>query len=137
MSEISPKARLLATLHREVVDRPPVMYTGEMMNAAIVDVMNESGTVLPAAHHDPDLMASLAAAIYNLTGFENFGIPFCMTVEAEVLGSAINFGTLECEPKIDREAFTSVSTVEYTDRSTWRYAGRVPVVAHAVQLLAE
>ncbi len=77
------------------------------MNAAVVEVMEKTGHKLPEAHHDAALMAELARDVNTLTGFENFGIPFCMTVEAEVLGSEINYGTLECEPKIRNERFFS------------------------------
>ena len=110
---LNPKERLLRVLNGQEVDRPPVICTGGMMNAAIVEVMNRTGNLLPAAHHEGGLMAALAGDIHQDTGFENLGIPFCMTVEAEVLGSEINFGTLACEPKIERELFPSASQVVY------------------------
>lgn len=113
MDVFSPKDRLIRVLNKEKVDRPPVICTGGMMNAAIVDVMNKTGHTLPEAHHDDKLMAGLSRDVNEHTGFENFGIPFCMTVEAEVLGSEINFGSLACEPKIQREVFPSVSKVVY------------------------
>jgi [methyl-Co(III) methanol-specific corrinoid protein]:coenzyme M methyltransferase len=108
-----------------------------MMNAAIVDVMKSSGQALPAAHSDAALMADLAYAVHNLTGFENFGLPFCMTVEAEVLGSEIDLGTLECEPKISREVFASAAQVEYKDIPTMLSSGRIPVVCQAVSILSK
>jgi len=78
--------------------------------------MKTTGHTLPEAHHDDRLMAELSRDVHKYTGFENFGIPFCMTVEAEVLGSSINFGTLACEPKIEKEAFDSVSNEKRQDR---------------------
>jgi [methyl-Co(III) methanol-specific corrinoid protein]:coenzyme M methyltransferase len=84
-----------------------------MMNAAIVEVMETTGNTLPAAHSNQHLMEALATDIHKLTGFENIGIPFCMTVEAEALGSEIDLGTLACEPKIAVEAFASVTEVAY------------------------
>ena len=59
-----------------------------------------------------------------------------MTVEAEVFGSDINIGSLACEPKIQREAFSSVSDVTEIPVATLLTRGRVPVVAAAVRLLA-
>jgi uroporphyrinogen-III decarboxylase len=114
-SEISPRERLIRVLRKENVDRPPVVCPGGMMNAAVVVVMKQTGHVLPEAHHDYGLMSELSKDVHNYTGFENFGIPFCMTVEAEVLGSEINFGTLACEPKIQKEVFPSAARVEYKD----------------------
>lgn len=128
---ISPKERLIRVLNQQKVDRPPVICPGGMMNAAIVDVMNQTGHTLPEAHHDEHLMAQLAYDVYDLTGFENFGIPFCLTVEAEILGSSINYGTLSCEPKIEKEVFGSVTQVEYRPISQMLQNPRVNAVVQA------
>jgi [methyl-Co(III) methanol-specific corrinoid protein]:coenzyme M methyltransferase len=136
MTLLTERQRLQAVLTRESVDRPPVLCPGGMMNAAIVEVMRETGHTLPAAHSDPELMAALAGDVHQATGFENLGVPFCMTVEAEVFGSDINIGSLECEPKIQREVFASVTAVVETPIETLLTRGRVPVVAKAVRLLA-
>jgi len=132
---LSPKERLRDTLRKKRVDRPPVICSGGMMNAAIVDVMNHTGHTLPAGHFRADLMAELANDIHTDTGFENFGIPFCMTVEAEVLGSEIDFGTLSCEPKIAREPYPSVAEVQYRSIERMLDDGRVRTVAEAASLL--
>ena len=131
MSSFSPKERLLRVLDNKAVDRPPVICTGGMMNAAIVQVMNLTGNTLPAAHHQGELMAALAGDIHDHTGFENIGIPFCMTVEAEVLGSDIDYGTLACEPKIERERFPSSAQVEFRDIATMLRSGRIAEVVQA------
>ena len=39
MTTLTPKERLLKVLRKEPVDRPPVICTGGMMNAAIVEIM--------------------------------------------------------------------------------------------------
>lgn len=131
MSLISPKERLLRVLKKERVDRPPVICPGGMMNAAIVDVMNKTGHTLPEGHHDEKIMAALSYDVQENTGFENFGIPFCMTVEAEVLGSEIDFGTLACEPKIAKEIFPSVSQVVRKDIKDMLNSGRIETVVQA------
>jgi [methyl-Co(III) methanol-specific corrinoid protein]:coenzyme M methyltransferase len=76
-----------------------------MMNAAIVDVMNKTGHTLPDAHHDDKLMAELSHDVYENTGFENFGIPFCMTVEAEVLAAALILDHLNVSLRLRRKYF--------------------------------
>lgn len=133
---LSPKERLLDTLRKKRVDRPPVVCTGGMMNAAIVDVMPRTGHTLPEAHFSSDLMADLACDVQHDTGFENFGVPFCMTVEAEVLGAEIDFGTLACEPKIARELFPSTASVVYRDIPGMLDAGRIRTVAEAGERLS-
>ncbi|TWH46813.1 uroporphyrinogen decarboxylase family protein [Sporomusa sp. KB1] len=137
MDAFSPKERLLRVLNKQEVERPPVICPGGMMNSAIVDVMNKTGHTLPAGHHDATLMAELAHDVHENTGFENFGIPFCMTVEAEVLGSEINYGTLKCEPKIEKEVFPSVSMVEFKDSSAMGKNARVNTIIQATYALAQ
>jgi len=131
MSSLSPKERLLKVLNKEKVDRPPVICPGGMMNAAIVEIMSKTGHTLPEAHHEDTLMAELSKDVHQHTGFENFGIPFCMTVEAEVLGSDVNFGTMECEPKIEKEIFPSVADVDYKNISEALKQGRVNTIVQA------
>jgi len=136
MADLSPKERLLRVLQKQKIDRPPVLCTGGMMNAAVVGVMERTGHTLPAAHHDEWLMTELALAVRQDTGFENLGLPFCLTVEAEVLGSEIDFGTLACEPKIAREVFPSVRRVEYRDVGQLARSGRIQTVVQAGYRLA-
>jgi len=137
MGSLSPKERILRVLKKDKTDRPPVVCPGGMMNAAIVDVMNKTGHTLPEAHHSDRLMAQLSYDVYEHTGFENFGIPFCMTVEAEVLGSEINFGSLECEPKIEKEAFASVSEIKFKDIAQMLKEGRIESIVQAGYHLSE
>lgn len=133
---LSPKERLSRTLHKQKTDRPPAICTGGMMNAAVVEVMTSTGHTLPAGHHDAELMAALAGDVQAATGFENIGVPFCMTVEAEVLGSDIDFGSLACEPKIARENFPTSRQVLYRPLPELLNSGRIQTVARAVEILA-
>jgi [methyl-Co(III) methanol-specific corrinoid protein]:coenzyme M methyltransferase len=123
-------------LNKEKVERPPVICPGGMMNAAIVDVMKATGHELPAAHHDDKLMSELAYDVNELTGFENFGIPFCMTVEAEVLGSEINYGTLECEPKIQKEVFPNAASVVFKAPREFDRNNRVNAILNTIHTLS-
>jgi [methyl-Co(III) methanol-specific corrinoid protein]:coenzyme M methyltransferase len=137
MSDYTPKERLLRVLRKQPVDRPPVVCTGGMMNAAIVEIMRETGHTLPEAHFDAAKMAELAVDIHQHTGFENIGVPFCMTVEAELLGSPVDPGTLECEPKITREIFPSVNDVIFNDVDEMVHSGRMNVVVEAAHRIAQ
>ena len=129
---MSPRERLSAVLQHRVVDRPPVICPGGMMNAAVVEVMERTGCTLPAAHGSEELMAGLAIEVYERTGFENIGLPFCMTVEAEMLGSRIDMGSLSCEPKIEKEAYPSVDNVPVGDVQDLFASGRAAVVLGAI-----
>lgn len=137
MSVLSARERLLKVLNKQKPDRPPVICTGGMMNAAIVDVMKETGHTLPEAHSDARLMARLAEDVSRYTGFENLGLPFCMTVEAEVLGSQVTYGTLACEPKITKEIYGSVNDVKLNEINSMIHSGRIQTVVRAAEILAE
>jgi [methyl-Co(III) methanol-specific corrinoid protein]:coenzyme M methyltransferase len=132
----SPKERLARVLNKTKADRPPVICPGGMMNAAIVEVMEGSGYTLPAAHHSAELMSALAEDVREKTGFENFGIPFCMTVEAEALGSEVDYGSLKCEPKIAREVFSGVEEVKYLPAGSILKNKRAASVVDAVYSLS-
>jgi MtaA/CmuA family methyltransferase len=135
MSAMTPRERLDRVLSRRAVDRPPVICTGGMMNAAVVEVMERSGTSLPAAHFDDAGMAALAEGVQAATGFENLGVPFCMTVEAELLGSRIDPGSLGCEPKVAAEAYGSVEAMELRDVAQLVRGGRIGTVIQAAHRL--
>jgi [methyl-Co(III) methanol-specific corrinoid protein]:coenzyme M methyltransferase len=135
MNELSPKERILRKLKKQTTDRPPVICPGGMMNSAIVEIMNKTGHQLPDGHHDHKIMTELAKDIHEYTGFENFGIPFCLTLEAEVLGSEINYGTLACEPKIQKEVFASVTDVQFKELGAMKKNSRVNSVLESIHTL--
>jgi len=137
MDVLSPKERLLRSLKKEKVDRHPIICPGGMMNAALVEIMQKTGHTLPEAHHVDSLMRELAFDVQANTGFENFGIPFCMTIEAEALGSPIDFGTLACEPKIKQEAYSSVKEVNFLPRGSMEKSSRVAAVVQSLHYLSE
>ena len=94
---MTPKERLMAAAAMQALDRPPCICPGGMMNMMFRDIMERTGCLWPEAHSDPDKMAGLAAGLYDAGGFENYGVPFCMTVEAEAMGAKVEMGDLLCE----------------------------------------
>ena len=134
---MSPKERLIAVLQGRSVDRPPVICPGGMMNAATVEISRRAGIDLPAAHCSSELMAGLALGVREETGFENIGLPFCMTVEAEAMGSRVNMGSPSCEPKIEKEAYSSVGEVPFDDVHCLIESGRAGTVLRAVHKIAK
>ena len=131
--DTSPRERLARALSKKPVDRPPVVCLGGMMNAAIVDVMERTANPLPDAYDDPERMARLAADVAEYTGFENLALPFCMTVEAELLGSSIHFGTVASEAKVVKEAFGSVRDAVVPSINSIPSGSRAERVIHAIE----
>lgn len=133
---LTPKERLLLTLKGEKVDRPPCICPGGMMNMIVEDIMDITGVKWPEAHTDAQLMADLAAGVYENGGFENCGVPFCMTVEAEGMGAAVSMGTKITEPRVTEYPIDSVAKWKEL-KSIDINEGRAKVVIDAIKILKE
>lgn len=103
------------------------------MSAATTEVLQK---IKGDFHADPVAMAATAEEIRYATGFENLGVPFCMTVEAEVLGSQVDLGDATVEPRITE--YGAEKPLEITARPLPdpQKDGRLPVVLEAINLLA-
>jgi len=132
--ELTPKERLLLALQKKAIDRPPCICPGGMMNMIVEEVMDLTGQSWPEAHSDARSMADLAAGVYENGGFENFGVPFCMTIEAEAMGARVSMGKKIIEPHV---AAYPIQSVEEWDRLRAMDVnkGRAKVVTDAIGLL--
>jgi [methyl-Co(III) methanol-specific corrinoid protein]:coenzyme M methyltransferase len=83
------------------------------------------------ANREPEAMAALAQTVQVATGLDNVGAPFCMTVEAEALGSEVALGSPFLPPRIEREAWEELPT-----HIPAAGGGRLQVVLGAVRILA-
>lgn len=133
---LTSKDRLFKVLKNEKVDRPPCICPGGMMNMIIEDLMDITGINWPDAHTNPELMANLAYSMYENGGFENCGVPFCMTVEAESMGAGVSLGDKTTEPRVTDYVISSVREYEKL-RNIDSNSGRAKVVIDAIKILSE
>lgn len=98
---LTEKERLEKVFHHEEVDRPPCICPGGMMNMITSELMDTCGVTWPEAHTDAEMMAKLALANYENGCFENVGVPFCMTVEAEAMGGRSDHGNEDIRASCD------------------------------------
>lgn len=131
---LTEKERLDRALHHEEVDRPPCICPGGMMNMITTDLMDICGVTWPEAHTDAEMMANLALASYEQGCFENVGVPFCMTVEAEAMGAEVTMGTRNFEPHVTAYAADSVKEWKKLSRADMNQ-GRAKVVLDAIRIL--
>lgn len=133
---LTPKERLKAIFEGQKVDRPACICPGGMMNMITADLMDQIQVFLPEAHHDARQMAELAKAVYEQGCFENYGVPFCMTVEAEEMGAKVDMGTKVYEPHVIEYVMDSVTDYEkLTPVDVTK--GRAKVVTDAIRILKE
>lgn len=133
---ITSKERIKKVFNKEKVDRPPCICPGGMMNMITTQLMDKANVFWPNAHLNGEKMAQLAIANYENGCFENYGVPFCMTIEAESLGAKVTLGTKEYEPHVTEYAIESVS--EYKKLKPMSLdEGRGKVVLDAIKILKE
>ncbi len=128
------KTRLTMILKKKRTDRPACICPGGMMNMITGQLMDQSGVLWPQAHTDPELMAKLAAASYESQCFDNIGVPFCMTVEAEAMGAKVNLGSKYVEPHVEEYVIDSVSQWKELKKADF-HKGRGGVVLDAIKAL--
>lgn len=133
---MTEKERLRRVFHHEAVDRQPCICPGGMMNMITVDLMETCKVTWPDAHTNAQMMADLALASYENGCFENVGVPFCMTVEAENLGAEVTLGTEIYEPHVTGYALNSVLDWKGINPKGVE-SGRSKVVLDAIRILKE
>lgn len=131
---LTPKERLIKALRCEKIDRVPCICPGGMMNMIVGDIMDISSVKWPEAHINCNMMAKLTLSMYENGGFENCGVPFCMTVEAEAMGAEVYMGTKYNEPRVVRYPIENI-TEWRTLKSIDTELGRVKVVLDAIKIL--
>ena len=116
------------------VDRPPVCC---MTQSATVDQMEAIDVYWPDAHFDPKLMAELGIAGNSVIGFESARIPFCLTIEDEIMGVTVDKGKQDRTPMVKSHPFNedTIDQIEIPDDFLER--GRAKVVREAAKIVKE
>lgn len=133
--ELTPKERLMNALFGKPIDRVPTFCSG-CSQTVTVECMEAIGVYWPEAHKDPEKMAKLSASVYELTGLEVAGVPYCLTVEAEALGCKIKWGEKKDDiPQVLQTPYKTPNEVKIPDN--FLDLERVPVVLRAISLLKD
>jgi len=126
---MTEKQRLLDVLNGKSTDRPPVICPGGMMNAAVTEVvegMNKNH------NSDVDAMVEAAIKVHEITGFENYGVPFCMTIESEPFDVEVDLGSKLVEPRITKY---NDDILNHLDDIKVKHSKRALVVLKAISRL--
>lgn len=129
---MNEKERLLKVLKGEKVDRPPVICPGGMMNAAVTELLGDIN-----ANHNTDLDAMVATSIKvrEVIGFENYGVPFCMTCESEPFGVVVSEGDKNNEPRILQYNECNLEEIMRTFNPSFPVNSRSETVLKAIEAL--
>ena len=137
VSSLNSRERVLKLFRREKTDYIPI-FSG--MGSITVHGLEKYGWKFPEIHTDPRKMASMAASTYQLFGFESVVVPFDMGVEAEALGSKVNYYTHATDilyPTISQHPAEKVEELNLQVPSDLAKAGRIPVVTQAIHILKQ
>jgi [methyl-Co(III) methanol-specific corrinoid protein]:coenzyme M methyltransferase len=126
---MTPRERVLAALDLKEVDRPPVVC---FTQSATVDVMDAVKIYWPDAHTDAHKMADLAIGVPKVLGLESVRLPYCLTVEAEIMGCTVDLGKQDRTPMVKKHAFESDSAVAVPKNVTGM--GRMKTVIEATKI---
>jgi [methyl-Co(III) methanol-specific corrinoid protein]:coenzyme M methyltransferase len=102
--------------------------------------LEKYGWKFPEIHTDGRKMASVAASSFQLFGFPCAVVPFDMGVEAEVLGSKVNYYAHAADilyPTIIEHPAEKIEDLSIQVPSDLAKAGRIPVVTEALRLLKQ
>jgi [methyl-Co(III) methanol-specific corrinoid protein]:coenzyme M methyltransferase len=135
--DLNSRERVLKLFKRELIDYIPV-FSG--MGNVTVHGLEKYGWKFPEIHTDARKMASMAASTFQLFGFECVVVPFDMGVEAEVLGSKVNYYPHAKDilyPTISQHPAEKVEDLEIRVPSDLTKSGRIPLVIQALRFLQE
>lgn len=130
---MTPRQRVLKFLNGEKVDRAPV-FSG--MGNVIRPVLDKYGIIFSRVHSDPEAMAKAAAGMYREFGFECAVVPFDLAVEAEAIGSVVNYYEDVDNllyPTIKEKYVKSAADLKIPEDLSG--AGRIPVVVEAIKAI--
>jgi [methyl-Co(III) methanol-specific corrinoid protein]:coenzyme M methyltransferase len=128
-SHMTPKERVIAAIELKKLDRPPfVCFT----QSITVDVMEDAKVFWPEAHTDAQKMADLACQGPKTLGYECVRMPYCLTVEAEIMGCRVDLGKQDRTPMVKAHAYESDSPIEVPKDIA--SMGRAKTVIEAVKI---
>ncbi len=128
------KERLIGVLSGLEVDRAPCICPGGMMNMITSDIICMEGVDDSSIHTCPETMARLAMRVNKEDCFENIGLPFCMTIEAELLGAPVDLGCDVVEPHVKAYCYNSVDEWDVLPIVN-HHIGRGQVVLDAIKII--
>jgi len=136
-TSLNSRERVLKLFRRESLDYIP-LFSG--YGSITIHGLEKYGWKFPEIHTDARKMANMAASTFHLFGFESVVVPFDMGVEAEALGSKVNYyahATDILYPTISQHPAEKVEDLNLQIPSDLANAGRIPLVTEAIRILKE
>jgi len=129
------REKILELLSGKKIDSQPA-FSGLIHVTA--EGLQSEGLIFHETHKDAKKMAKAAASTFKLSGLPSASLPLDMYVEAEALGSEINFReNMEFEfPLVKKAGYGSVKELTTESAEIFK-KGRIKLVCDAIKLLKE
>lgn len=130
---MTPRERFLNALLRREVDRAPVANVNSIVT---VELQERAGAFFPDAHHNPEIMAKLAAAGHTICGYDViFPVFGAGTHESEALGATVIWGDKYNLPIKTGHIWNEVEEINIPDDFLERKS--IQTVLKAIQFLRQ
>jgi len=123
---MTSRSRFLAAVQGKPTDRPAI---GSVTSVATTEAMTASGAAFPLAHHDPAVMAQLAAYAGIDAGFDALFPLFSVVHEAAALGAEVDWGDERSMPGVTHHPWREPEDIWIPDDFEQRASMRVPLEA--------
>lgn len=102
------------------------------MSACVTEISAQVGG---GQHSSTQAMVSAARIINERSGFENYGVPYCLTAEVETLGARVNIGDNLIEPRVTWYNDEPLEAIMENYSSMNVTTGRMGIVLQAIREL--
>lgn len=130
---MTPVERFHAVMEKNPVDRIPVT---PLTQTGTVDLMEASGAHWPEAHKDPEKMAKLGWAAYEIAGLEGVRIPFYIYAESQACGAELTKWKKDNQPVLKKAAVSSLEDIDRLEIPDPERDGLMPQILEATRILA-
>ena len=88
-------------------------YKCTFLNELIIgdDILNKEGIIFPDVHTDYDMMMHYVKVCKEIKKVSFYELPFCHTIEAELLGGIINYGDKNNGPRVKQYKYKNIDEV--------------------------
>jgi MtaA/CmuA family methyltransferase len=135
---MNSREEILSLLQGNRISSPPA-FSGLIHITA--EGLQGEGLVFHEVHKDAQKMAKASASTFKLSGLPSAVAPLDMYVEAEALGTAIDFVEKReyVFPQVAKALFASTKNLnsEFFESADFVNRGRIPLVCEAIRLIKE
>jgi len=131
---MTPKTRLIKILNGEPVDG---VAAASPVQTGTVEFMEATDSWWPEAHKEPEKMAKLALAAYEIAGIESVRVPFDLYMEAEAFGCEVGKWSKESQPQLMSNLIDSKEQLDEIEIPDPKKDGRFPAYLEAIKLCSK